>query len=152
MIPFTEFTIKETGMRQKVSWDFHKANAKLQQMNREEHDFLCLQDAERGRAAGLDVAGDRLPVLVAGPNGELSVDPIASKIHHSGAALRDRVTARWRKFCSVPQNEEAVEYPSADYVPKEARKLGMKAAPIMAVSPDTERKRPGRPRKQEFDT
>lgn len=152
MIPFKEITIKETGVTQRVPWDFQKAQSKLQQFNCEEKEILCKQDADRGRTAGLDVQGDRLPTLVMNPDGSISVDPIASKIHHSGAALRDRVTARWRKFCSVPQNEDAVEYPTSEYVPKEPRKLGTEAPAFMEVTQDTEKRRPGRPRKREMQS
>ena len=149
MIPFKEQTIKETGLKHKTPWDLQKANLKLQQFKREEVAIACKQDVVRAKAAGLEVEGDRLNTLVVGPDGNMAVDPIAAKIHHSGASVIDRTIARWRKFCSVPQNDDSMEYPVADYVPKEERKRGAKHQSPITSRIDTGNRKSGG-RKQEM--
>lgn len=150
MQPFKLVTIKETGLTQRIPWDLTKANAKLQAFRAESKEMLMARDVERGRAAGADVSNGRLNVMVADVNGNLQVDPIASKIHHSGAELNDDFIPKWREFCSRPQNEPEAEYAWMEYQPKESRRANMPvtSAPGMESVSGTQRRGPGRPRKE----
>lgn len=151
MIPFREETLKETGKKHRTPWDFGRANAKLQEFNREEIQRARIEDVEKAKSQGIDVDGERLSVLVEGSDGRVVVDPHRAKIHHAGVTVRDRTNIRWRKFCSVPQNDESMEYPMPDYEPKEFRKGKATPRPSnMSVEQSTEKRRPGRPRKQEI--
>jgi hypothetical protein len=155
--PFKVITIAETGERKRVPWDATKANDRMLKMRAEAKAVLMARDVERGSAAGADVSGGRLNVLVSDGQGSYHVDPIASKIHHSGAELNDLFRPRWYEFCGSPQNEDAVEYPVFSYTPKQERKqalasIAQEAESANGEAPAMQVRRPrGRPRKQQMD-
>jgi hypothetical protein len=148
--PFSEATIKETGIVQRVPWSATKSNAKMQAMRSAHKETLMARDAERGKAAGASVTNGRLDVLVDDGSGSWRVDPIASKIHHSGAELNDSFRKEWFAFCSRPQNEPNAQYPEYRYESKELRKQETQRVAVEIPQLDggapTQRPR-GRPRK-----
>jgi len=146
MIPFKEVTHAETGVKQRIPWDWHRAQAKLQEFKRKHTARLNAVDIERAHAAGVNVPEGEtvLRTFVDDGTGNMVVDPIASKIKHGGADLNDAMIPEWQAFCSVPQNDDGVEYPMPTYKSKQATKLN---SPITERELPPQRRGPGRPRK-----
>ena len=164
MIPSKEMLNPVTGCKDRIPWDYSKANAKLQSMRQAHCDRLNAEDCELARKAGIGHLVDeetgslRTLELKSGDsesidgkestvvNGQYVVNHVASSIKHSGAMLKDALVSEWREFCSRPQNDDNVEYPVPAYVPKETRGRGaVLTAP--EPPPPTVRRGRGRPRR-----
>jgi hypothetical protein len=150
MIPFKEVTHAETGVKQRIPWDRDRSRAKHDQMRNEVVASLNVRDIERAKVAGVAVEEGEtvLRTMRDDGAGNAVVDPIASKVKHSGAETNDIFIPKWQEFCSRPQNDDGAEYPTVTYKPKRA---GVVASPVVAKDiPENEKRRPGRPRKAEM--
>ena len=149
MRPFMEYIHPETGRKQRVEWDKDRSRAKMMEFRAEAIRYFVGRDIERARAAGITVADDApgLPTGEFQSDGTFIVDPIASRIKHSGEEVKNRWLPRWQEFCSKPQNEEDAEYPMVTHKP---RRVEIEEPPTRTLEEvKTEGKRgPGRPRRQ----
>lgn len=174
MRPFKELRNPVTGIMERIPWSEDRARAKLLEIRQRHKDRLNAEDCDRARAAGIghlvdektnmlrtieliadgDADGDEAVTMAL--SGKYQVNQMASQIKHSGAELNDAFIPEWRKFCSVPQNDDGVEYPMPPYTPKQkARGVRRAAEPLaagMTSTPTSElpKRRPGRPRKQDM--
>ena len=136
MRPFYETENKLTGRTQVVHWDADAANRKNAEMRKESIDFLNKRDIERARAAGMELPDDAiyLPTCFDNGKGEMAMDPLATRIKHSGAELNDHFIPRWQAFCSVPQHpDDSVTRPQPNYKPKQKFESGAGYYPAQAV-------------------
>ena len=149
MFPFKEVTHSETGVKQRIPWDTAKANAKLQEFKRNAQGPLNERDISRARTAGADVpvGATVLATMVDDGKGNMAVDPIAAKVKHSGAELNDSYIPAYQEFCSRPQNDDGVEYPTVTYKPKQPQRLN---SPVQEKEIESARRGPGRPPKQKM--
>ena len=153
MLPFTEYVHPETGRKQRVSWDRTRAKAKSAEFRNEAISFFDQQDIERAKVAGIVVPEGVtvLPTCSFTADGAYEVDPVASRIKHSGAEVNDRWIPRWQAFCSKPQNEEDAEYAVVTHTPKSQRKASAALPTRTLEEVKAEGKRgPGRPRKMDM--
>ena len=152
MKPFYEHINERTGRKERVYWDEARTDEKLQEIRQKHKDFLNARDVERARAAGIELPDDAkvLPTMFLNADDVYEIDPIASRIKHSGAELNDMWIPEWQTFCSSPQSDEINTYPKPVYVPKEGRKAAKRATGTAVVASDIAPRKPGRPRKQEM--
>lgn len=154
MLPFTEYVHPETGRKQRVSWNRDRANAKCQEFRQEAIDYFRKLDIERAKAVGVILTEGTtvLPTCSFTADGVFDIDPIASKIKHSGAAVNDRWMPRWQEFCSKPQNCEDAEYAMVTHKPKEGRPAiqPVQEPPTRTIEEirGSGKRGPGRPRRQ----
>ncbi len=167
MRPFKEVMNPITGCKDRIPWDAAKARAKMLEIRQKHKDRLNAEDCERAKEIGIakmidenhgmlgtielkleGAPGTDGDESVIGSGGQYVVNPLAMQIKHSGAALNDAFIPEWEQFCSTPQNDDNVEYPSSVYTPKEGRRSPTLSADVpIASSARPERRGPGRPRK-----
>lgn len=169
MRPFKELANPVTGFKDRIPWDADRSRRQLQAIRQRHVDRLNAEDCERAKQAGVGhlidkATGTVQTVELASNNpvaaddrestlgsGQYVVNATASQIKHSGAMVLDAVIPEWREFCSKPQNDDNVEYPVADYIPRETRGRGViMASPINATPVSVltqERRKRGRPRR-----
>ena len=179
MIPFKEMLNPVTGFKDRIPWSTDKANVKLRTMRQAHKDRLNAEDCDHARRSGIEHLIDESTGMLrtlelvetggnsrdgdegtVGTNSQYAINPVASRIKHSGAMLNDAFIPEWRAFCSKPQNDDNVEYPMPVYVPKERSKrasvvsargqgdvaeVGGVQTPI--VRPEYQKRGPGRPRR-----
>lgn len=89
----------------KKQWPALMANLKLQEIREGCRTDLRKRDEARG------IVGGKVTTTIADPNMEGKtkdvVDPVKQKMAHTGAELNALLEARWREFCSKPQDLEA---------------------------------------------
>jgi hypothetical protein len=163
--PFKELVNPVTGVMDRIPWHRDRAIAKLQEIRRKHKERLNAEDCERARQAGIGhmideklgvlgtielkgagAAADEEPIARAG---NYVVDPLAARLKHDGRALKDAYIPEWQAFCSRPQNDDNVEYPTVTYVPKGKRvAAGPAVSPVLEAPVSPLKRRPGRPRKE----
>jgi len=99
-----------------TNWNPIDSNKMLQHFHRQTRDELCARDIARGLPKSLSCGR----WVHSGNGGEkvFVVDPLLSRLKHSGAEHRKLRGERWTAFCSEPRDPEI-----------ELRKIGEKPAP-----------------------
>lgn len=145
MKPFYEIFDDKVGHKRRIPWDADRSTAKMHEMRNEVIAELNARDIERAEAAGIEIPEGitALPTCFLNSDGHYAIDPIASRIKHSGAEENDIFIPRWQEFCSRPRPDEEMDYPSVTYRPKQVRGI---SSPVVETTVQPKRG-PGRPRK-----
>lgn len=158
MRPYRVVKDSEDRMRHE-SWSPEVSTFAFQKIRREERIKLNEGDCERATAAGvghLIVKGkygrELATCLVGETTGNYEIDPVASRIKHSGLDFKKAVGKRWRAFCAQPQDEELVRSAMLMAVEEEADEEETEPTLEVRLTPTHEliaplKRRPGRPRK-----
>lgn len=147
MRPFTMIAHALTGHPVKVAWDERKSALKMKEMRSAMIREFNITDCTNANAimnGGYDfpLDGSPMPTMI----GDV-VDPILSKIKHSGEDFQSEFVPAWQKFCSVPQDDQGVEPPVIAY-----QRKGQRAPSSLIVEQKAEpaKRKPGRPRREEM--
>jgi hypothetical protein len=152
---------EHNGKKTRVYWERQRANAKLAAIKAEfvkKHRAIDCEKAAQFGCATID-PGDGLGPLVTpcqpGSGDEYVVDPVASRLTHSGEIVTHETQTAWRKFCSEPHDPSEFDFDSvaAELGPTPVRS-GLESGTQTSTAPpglttEPVKRGPGRPRKDE---